>query len=92
MTAGSRAVAPDQTVRGTGPDETGAERSNRNLADLIQELRVATLGVQLFGFLLSLPFTVRFTQLNEVQRNLYRSSLVCAASFASSPLGALGPS
>ena len=39
-----------------GRDETEEGRSDRNLTDLLQELRVAGLGVQvLFGFLLSLP-------------------------------------
>jgi Family of unknown function (DUF6328) len=34
------------------PGETQDERADRNLVDLLQELRVATLGVQvLFGFL-----------------------------------------
>ena len=43
-------------------DESEAERVDRNLAELLQELRVAGLGVQvLFGFLLSLPFTNRFS-------------------------------
>ena len=40
--------------------------------DLLQELRVGTLGVQvLFGFLLGLPFTVRFSRLEAWQRWLY---------------------
>jgi hypothetical protein len=40
--------------------------------DLLQELRVGTLGVQvLFGFLLGLPFTVRFSRLETWQRWLY---------------------
>ena len=57
-----------------------AERDNRNLADLLQELRVAGLGVQmLFGFLLALPFTLRFDQLDGVQRVLYRGSVLSAA-------------
>ena len=61
-------------------DESEAERNDRNLAELLQELRVAGLGVQvLFGFLLSLPFTVRFTRLNQGQRDLYLASLVLAA-------------
>jgi MFS family permease len=61
-------------------DESEAERDDRNLAELLQELRVAGLGVQvLFGFLLSLPFTTRFTQLSHGQRNLYLGSLVLAA-------------
>ena len=60
--------------------ESEGERYNRNLADLLQELRVAGLGIQvLFGFLLSLPFTVRFTMLDDTERNLYRASLLCAA-------------
>jgi MFS family permease len=60
--------------------ESEAERDDRNLAELIQELRVVSLGVQvLFGFLLSLPFTVRFTQLGTAQRDLYLASLVLSA-------------
>jgi len=60
--------------------ETTANRDDRNLGELIQELRVAGLGVQvLFGFLLSLPFTMRFTKLDSVQRGLYLTSLVLAA-------------
>jgi MFS family permease len=61
-------------------DETQAERDDRNLAELLQELRVAGLGVQvLFGFLLSLPFTNRFTSLSAGQRHLYLASLVLSA-------------
>jgi len=63
-----------------GRDESEAERNDRNLADLLQELRVAGLGVQvLFGFLLSLPFTVRFVKLSTAQRGLYVASLLFAA-------------
>jgi predicted Co/Zn/Cd cation transporter (cation efflux family) len=54
------------------PGETRAQRDDRNLVDLLQELRVATLGVQvLFGFLLGLPFTSRFDRLDGWQRWLY---------------------
>jgi len=61
-------------------DESEAERIDRNLAELLQELRVAGLGVQvLFGFLLSLPFTSRFTRLSQGQRELYLATLVLAA-------------
>ena len=60
--------------------ETEAERADRNLGELLQELRVAGLGVQvLFGFLLSLPFTTRFTHLSPGQRNLYLATIVLAA-------------
>ena len=61
-------------------DESEAERDDRNLAELLQELRVAGLGVQvLFGFLLSLPFTNRFTRLSSGERGLYLATLVLAA-------------
>jgi hypothetical protein len=64
-----------------GPrDESEFQRDDRNLAELLQELRVAGLGVQvLFGFLLSLPFTMRFTMLSHAQRQLYIASLMLAA-------------
>ncbi|HET7012331.1 MAG TPA: DUF6328 family protein [Streptosporangiaceae bacterium] len=61
-------------------DETRDERDDRNLIELLQELRVAGLGVQvLFGFLLSLPFTTRFVQLDGPQRKLYIGILVVSA-------------
>lgn len=61
-------------------DESEAERADRNLAELLQELRVVGLGVQvLFGFLLSLPFTNRFARLSQGQRELYLATLVLAA-------------
>ena len=60
--------------------ESAAERDDRNLAELLQELRVISIGVQvLFGALLSLPFTTRFDRLDGVQRDLYLTSLVLAA-------------
>jgi hypothetical protein len=70
------------------PDETEAERDDRNLIELLQELRVAGLGVQvLFGFLLALPFTSRFAQLSHSQRGLYVTSLVLAATATALLLG-----
>ena len=63
-----------------GRHESEAQRDDRNLADLLQELRVAGLGVQvLFGFLLSLPFTTGFSRLHGSQRALYVASLLLAA-------------
>jgi hypothetical protein len=60
--------------------ESEAQRDDRNLSELIQELRVAGLGVQvLFGFLLSLPFTNRFSQLSAGQRHLYVACVVLSA-------------
>lgn len=55
-----------------GRDESEEERDDRNLIELLQELRVASIGVQvLFGFLLSLPFSAGFVRLGEAQRQLY---------------------
>ena len=63
-----------------GRNESEAQRDDRRLAELLQELRVAGLGVQvLFGFLLSLPFSVRFVKLSGAQRDLYVASLVLSA-------------
>jgi O-antigen/teichoic acid export membrane protein len=63
-----------------GRDETPEERADRNLSELLQELRVAGIGVQvLFGFLLSLPFTNRFRVLDADQRLLYTVTIVVAA-------------
>jgi len=62
------------------PGETEAERDDRNLIELLQELRVAGLGVQvLFGFLLAIPFTAKFADLSHAQRELYVASLLLAA-------------
>jgi Family of unknown function (DUF6328) len=60
--------------------ETPAERADRNLAELLQELRVAGLGIQvLFGFLLAMPFSQGFTRLGHAQRQLYIGCLLLAA-------------
>ena len=62
------------------PGETEAERDDRHLVELLQELRVAGLGVQvIFAFLLALPFTVRFSAIGAAQRALYVAALCLAA-------------
>jgi Family of unknown function (DUF6328) len=61
-------------------NETPQQRDDRNTMELLQELRVAGLGVQvLFGFLLSLPFTNRFVKLDGVERSMYLADLLLAA-------------
>lgn len=70
---------PDGPFRGhgrddvaTARDETPAERSDRNWAELLQELRVMQTGVQvLTGFLLTLPFQARFAELDTYQVDVY---------------------
>jgi hypothetical protein len=69
-----------RTGDGDRPGETEAERDDRNLAELLQELRVAGLGIQvIFGYLLALPFTSKFSALGPGQRTLYVATLVLAA-------------
>jgi uncharacterized membrane protein len=64
----------------SGRHETEAERIDRNIGELLQELRVAGLGVQvLFGFLLAMPFTNTFSSLDPEQRRLYVAVLLLAA-------------
>jgi hypothetical protein len=71
--------------------ETEEQRNDRNLGELVQELRVAGLGVQvLFGFLLSLPFSNRFSQLSGAQRDLYVTCLVFAALATTLLIGPVG--
>jgi len=61
-------------------DETGYERADRNLSELLQELRVALPGVQvLFGFLLTVPFMDRFQTLTTFQERLYFATLLSTA-------------
>ena len=63
-----------------GRDETEAERIDRNLTELLQELRVAGIGTSvLFAFLLSLPFTNRFAELGANQLRLYVADLLLSA-------------
>jgi len=57
---------------GSGRDETEKERLDRNLDELLAELRVALPGVQvLFAFLLVVPFNQRFADVTDFQKTLY---------------------
>jgi cation transport ATPase len=66
----------------TGNDEeTRREQHNRELIELLNELRVALAGVTvLFAFLLTLPFSSRFEQLNGLQKNTLIFAFFAAAS------------
>src|SRR6476660_1649211 len=62
------------------PGESDKERLDRELIELLNELRVALPGVQvLFAFLLGLPFTQRFEQITGATEVMYVVSLVSAA-------------
>jgi hypothetical protein len=64
----------------TGRRETELERLDRNLAELLGELRVALPGVQvLFAFLLVVPFNQRFTEVTPFQEKVYVVTLLASA-------------
>lgn len=66
-------------LSGSGREETEEERLDRNLNELLGELRVALPGVQvLFAFLLVVPFNQGFASLGSTQRHLYLASLLFA--------------
>ncbi|HEY7921043.1 MAG TPA: DUF6328 family protein, partial [Streptosporangiaceae bacterium] len=68
----SRAAQDSAHTEPDRPGETEAQRDDRNVMELLNELRVVGIGVQvLFGFLLSLPFTSRFARLDPAQRGVY---------------------
>ncbi|HSS32828.1 MAG TPA: DUF6328 family protein [Solirubrobacterales bacterium] len=66
--------------RPSGRDETEEERLDRNLGELLQELRVALPGVQvLFAFLLAVPFQQNFTRISEFEKKVYFATLLLTA-------------
>lgn len=61
-------------------EETESERLDRNWAELLQELRVAQTGTQILtGFLLTIAFQQRFTDLDGYQVTLYVALVIVAA-------------
>jgi len=59
--------------------ETPTERLDRNWTELLQELRVVQTGVQLLtGFLLTLPFQNRFSQLSSAKQDIYLITMLAA--------------
>jgi len=68
------------TERSSGREETESERLDRNLSELLQELRVALPGVQvLFAFLLAVPFQQNFTTISPFQEKVYFATLLLTA-------------
>lgn len=80
---GNQSAAPEREAERwpeARPGETPKERVDRELVELLGELRVALPGVQvLFAFLLIVPFTERFEELTGLQRDVYFAALLCAA-------------
>ncbi len=74
------AMGENQSERPSGRDETEEERLDRNLGELLQELRVALPGVQvLFAFLLAVPFQQNFTKISEFEKRVYFATLLLTA-------------
>jgi Family of unknown function (DUF6328) len=60
-------------------EETKEERLDRELEELLQELRLALPGVQiLFAFLLVVPFNNRFAETDDLQRDVWFAALLLA--------------
>jgi len=61
----------------SGRQESDEERTDRNLEELLGELRVALPGVQvLFAFLLVVPFNQRFADVTSFQKAIYFATLI----------------
>jgi hypothetical protein len=62
----------DESAKDAEETESAAERANRELIELLNELRVALPGVQvLFAFLLTVPFSQRYDVLDAGDRRVY---------------------
>lgn len=60
-------------------DEDEDERLDRQLLELLNELRVVIPGVQvLFGFLLAVPFQERFGDTTPFQRNVFLVTIIAS--------------
>src|SRR3954451_8000951 len=82
--------ADDAATNSTGRKESEIERLDRNWGDLLQELRVVQTGVQLLtGFLLTLPFQQKFSELSSTERAVYLvavSTSIVATGFLQAPV------
>jgi hypothetical protein len=71
---------PDSSELIDGRHETTLERLDRNMSELVAELRVVQTGVQvLFAFLLVVPFNQGFTRVTGFERGTYFVTLIMAA-------------
>jgi hypothetical protein len=81
-------MAPESSQRPARSDEDEAERLDRELIELLNELRVVMPGVQvLFGFLLTVPFQQRFETIDDFQRIVYFITLLLVAAASAFLMG-----
>ncbi len=70
---------PDDSAH-DGRDETTLEQLDRNTIELLNELRVASTGIQfMFGFLLIVPFNNAFRRISSFERTVYFATLMSVA-------------
>ncbi|TDT38806.1 hypothetical protein EV562_10449 [Streptomyces sp. BK208] len=80
MTHSDSEPADEGQVRRRGRNETEEERADRMWTELIQEVRVAQMGVQiLFGFLLTVVFQPKYEKLPDVDQTIYLITVVLGA-------------
>ena len=71
-------ASPERLEKQTGEDRQ--ERTARELIELLNELRVILPGVQfLFAFLLTVPFSQRFSELDSLETGVFFVTLLCTA-------------
>jgi Family of unknown function (DUF6328) len=74
---------PEESRERARSGEDEAKRLDRELLELLNELRVVMPGVQvLFGFLLTVPFQQRFQAIDDFQRVVYFATLLLTAASA----------
>ncbi|MGN6170232.1 MAG: DUF6328 family protein [Solirubrobacteraceae bacterium] len=62
------------------PDHPDSERLDRNVTDLLNELRVAGTGIQvMFAFLLVVPFNAGWKEASTFDKGVYFTALLCIA-------------
>jgi len=74
---------PSRDPLAAGRNETPLQRCDRNLVELLQEVRVVQTGVQvLFAFLLTAPLSARFPELSRAVRIEYFITMLAAGAAA----------
>ena len=70
----------DDSAPDSGRGETREEKFDRNTIELLQELRVASTGIQfMFAFLLVVPFNNAFSKISSFEKTVYFITLLCVA-------------
>ncbi len=62
------------------PEETEKQRIERDYDEMLEEIRIALPGGEvMLGFLLTAPFSERFSRLTDLLKGVYLVSLLCVA-------------